>query len=96
MNSEGQVLKRAPGTPCGSAFGRFVGFKLGVVGLQGEGKLMKSQKNEILKLKELPNERLEGSWGALWLGIRKLFGFKLGVVGLQVRNLNPKIERATE
>ena len=44
---------------------------------------MKSQKNEILKLKELPNERLEGSWGALWLGIRTFFGFKLGVVGLQ-------------
>ena len=40
-------------------------------------------KNEILKLKELPNERLEGSWGALWLGIRTFFGFKLGVVGLQ-------------
>ena len=38
---------------------------------------MKSQKNEILKLKELPNERLEGSWGALWLGIRTFFGFKL-------------------
>ena len=34
-------------------------------------------KNEILKLKELPNERLEGSWGALWLGIRTFFGFKL-------------------
>ena len=40
-------------------------------------------KNEILKLKELPNERLEGSWGALWLGIRAFVGFKLGVVGLQ-------------
>ena len=40
-------------------------------------------KNEILKLKELPNERLEGSWGALWLGIRTFFGFKLGDVGLQ-------------
>ena len=35
-----------------------------------------------MKLKELPNERLEGSWGALWLGIRTFFGFKLGVVGL--------------
>ena len=61
----------------------FFGFKLGVVGLQGEGKLMKSQKIEILKWEELPNERLEGSWGALWLGIRTFFGFKLGVVGLQ-------------
>ena len=39
-------------------------------------------KNEILKLKELPNERLEGSWGALWLGIRTFLGLKLGVVGL--------------
>ena len=38
--------------------------------------------NEILKLKELPNERLEGSWGALWLGIRTFFGFKLSVVVL--------------
>ena len=53
-------------------------------------------KNEILKLKELPNERLEGSWGALWLGIRTFFGFKLGVVGLQGQSRNPKIERATE
>ena len=59
------------------------GFKLGVVGLQSGGKLMKSQKTEILKLKELPNERLEGSWGALWLGIRTFFGFKFGVVGPQ-------------
>ena len=41
-------------------------FKLGVVGLQ-----------VTLKLKELQNERLEGSWGALWLGIRTFFGFKL-------------------
>ena len=41
------------------------------------------RETEILKLKELPNERLEGSWRALWLGIRTLFGFKLGVVGLQ-------------
>ena len=40
-------------------------------------------KNEILKLKELPNECLEGSWGALWLGIRTFFGLKLSVVGLQ-------------
>ena len=40
-------------------------------------------KNEILKLKESPNERLEGSWGALWLGIGTFFGFKLGVVSLQ-------------
>ena len=56
----------------------------------------KVKKNEILKLKELPNERLEGSWGALWLGIRTVFGFKLGVVGLQGQNRNPKIERATE
>ena len=39
-------------------------------------------KNEILKLKELPNERLEGSWRALWLGIRTFFGFKLSVVVL--------------
>ena len=39
--------------------------------------------NEILKLKELPNERLEGSWGALWLGIRTFVGSKLGVVNLQ-------------
>ena len=43
-------------------------------------------KNEILKLKELPNERLEGFWGALWLGIRTFVGLKLGVVGL----LGPK------
>ena len=42
-----------------------------------------NMKNEILKLKELPNERLEGSWGALWLGIRTFFGLKLSVVGLQ-------------
>ena len=47
-------------------------------------------KNEILKLKELPNERLEGSWGALWLGIRTFFGFKLGVVGLQGQNRTPR------
>ena len=40
-------------------------------------------KTEILKLKELPNERLKGSWGGLWLGIRTVVGFKLGVVGLQ-------------
>ena len=39
--------------------------------------------SEILKLKELQNERLEGSWGALWLGIRTFFGLKLSVVGLQ-------------
>ena len=39
------------------------------------------RETEILKLKELPNERLEGSWGALWLGIQTFFGFKLGVVG---------------
>ena len=25
---------------------------------------------EIVKLKELPNDGLETSWGALWLGIR--------------------------
>ena len=54
------------------------------------------RETEILKLKELPNERLEGSWGALWLGIRTFFGFKLGGVGLQGKNRNPKIERATE
>ena len=40
-------------------------------------KIDENSKNEILKLKELPNERLEGSWGALWLGFRTLFGFKL-------------------
>ena len=39
--------------------------------------------NEILKLKELPNERLEGSWVALRLGLRTCFGFKLGAVGLE-------------
>ena len=56
------------------------------------------RETEILKLKELPNERLEGSWGALWLGIRTFFGFKLGVVDLQCQSQsrNPKIERATE
>ena len=37
-------------------------------------------KNEILKLKELPNERVEGSWGALWLGIRTFFGFQVRVL----------------
>ena len=41
------------------------------------------RETELLKLKELPNERLEGSWRALWLVIRTFFGFKLGVVGLQ-------------
>ena len=46
-------------------------------------KIDEKSKNEILKLKELPNERLEGSWGTLWLGIRTFFGFWLGVVGLQ-------------
>ena len=46
-------------------------------------KIDQKSKNEILKLKELPNERLEGSWDALWLGIRTFFGFKFGVVGLQ-------------
>ena len=40
-------------------------------------------RTEIVKLKELPNERLEGSWDALWLGIRTFFGCKLGVVGPQ-------------
>ena len=59
-------------------------------------KIDEKSNNEILKLKELPNERLEGSWGALWLGIRTFFGFKLGVVGLQGQSRNPKIERATE
>ena len=29
---------------------------------------------EILKLKELPNDGLETSWGALWLGIRSFSG----------------------
>ena len=28
----------------------------------------------LLKLKELPTERLESSWGALWFGIRTCFG----------------------
>ena len=32
---------------------------------------------EILKLKELPNDGLETSWGALWLGIRTLVGFSV-------------------
>ena len=32
--------------------------------------------SEILKLKELPNDGLETSWGALWLGMRTFFGFK--------------------
>ena len=32
---------------------------------------------EILKLKELPNDGLETSWGALWLGIRTFFGFNI-------------------
>ena len=31
---------------------------------------------EILKLKELPNDGLETSWGALWLGIRTFFGYQ--------------------
>ena len=52
-------------------------------GLEKSRKSCGKSKNEILKLKELQNERLEGSWGALWLGIRMFFGFKLGVVGLQ-------------
>ena len=43
----------------------------------GWRKIDEKSKNEILKLKELPNEHLEGSWGALWLGIRTLFRFKL-------------------
>ena len=40
-------------------------------------KMNEKSKNEILRLKELPNERLEGSWRTLWLGIRTLFGFKI-------------------
>ena len=32
---------------------------------------------EILELKELPNDGLETSWGALWLGIRTFFGFNV-------------------
>ena len=32
---------------------------------------------EILKFKELPNDGLETSWGALWLGIRTFFGSKI-------------------
>ena len=46
-------------------------------------KCNEKSKNEILKLKELPNERLEGSWGAVWLVIWMFFGLKLSVVGLQ-------------
>ena len=45
-------------------------------------------KTEILKLKELPNECFERSWGAFWHGIRTFFGFKLGVVGLQGQNMS--------
>ena len=88
-------VSRVPGAPCGSAFGRFLVLSWVLQAYR--------VKTEILKLKELPNERLEGSWGALWLGIRTFFGFKLGVVGLQgegklmkSKNRNPKIERATE
>ena len=33
--------------------------------------------SEILKLKELPNDGLETSWGALWLGIRTFFDFNV-------------------
>ena len=32
---------------------------------------------EILELNWLPNERFQGSWDALWLGIRMLFGFDI-------------------
>ena len=32
---------------------------------------------EILKLKELPNDGLETSCGAMWLGIRTFFGFNV-------------------
>ena len=32
---------------------------------------------EILKLKELPNDGLETSWGALWLGIRTCLDFNV-------------------
>ena len=32
---------------------------------------------EILKLKKLPNDGLETSWGALWLGIRTFVGFNV-------------------
>ena len=67
---------RAPGVPCGSVFGRFLVLSWVLYASR--------VKTEILKLKELPNERLEGSWGALWLGIRTFFGLKLSVVGLQV------------
>ena len=81
-------VSRVPGVPCGSVFGRF--FVLSWMSWAS------GCKTEIVKLKELPNERFEGSWGALWLGIRTFFGFKLGVVGLQGQNRNPKIERATE
>ena len=61
-------VSRAPGAPCGSVFGCFL--VLSWVLLNSRVK-DKGSKNEILKLKELPNERLEGSWGTLWLGIRR-------------------------
>ena len=32
---------------------------------------------DILKLEELPNDGLDTSWGALWLGIRTFFGFNV-------------------
>ena len=32
---------------------------------------------EILELKELPNDGLESSRGALWLGIRTFFGLNV-------------------
>ena len=47
-------------------------------------------RTEILKLKELPNEGLESSWGALWLGIRTFFGFNIEADGSLVAR-NPGI-----
>ncbi len=35
---------------------------------------------EILKLKELPNDGLETSWGGLLLGIRTFFGFTVDYI----------------
>ena len=49
-------------------------------------KIDEKSKNEILKLKELPNEHIEGSWDAVWLCIRTRFGFMSGVVSF----LGPK------
>ena len=59
-------------------------------------KSSEKSKNEILKLKELPNERLEGSWGALWLGIRTFSGFKLGAVGFQGEGKSMKSQKTAQ